>query len=257
MTPLVMDGRIYKAVPPLFGINMGTEKNPKYKYFTNRLEYSEFVQREFAKNYRLSTTTGVQLSDTEALQLIYKNIMYVYEMDLISKRYALNPILLELVLSNVYQPFDVLKRKVEEKFRFMEVKKKGDIYEITGLVDKMYQLFILNDKLLEDSKHIINLIHEVNNNNIHYRINDQIVTMYQLMSIYKKSEPKGLIRYKGLGEMNIDQLAESTIHPDGNRTLIRYTFEDAKKEIERIQWINSNKDQLLSKINVSRYELLG
>jgi DNA gyrase subunit B len=257
MTPLVIDGRLYKSVPPLFGINFGTVQKPNFKYFTNRLEYSEYVQKEFAKNHKLSTTTGVQLTDNEALALIYKNIMYTYEMDLVCKRYALDPILLETVLSNIYEPFEVMKQRVEDKFRFMKVNRKGNMYEITGLVNKVYQLLILNDKLIEDAKHIIDLIHNVNNNNLHYSVDGQIVSMYTLMCIYKSSEPKGLVRYKGLGEMNEDQLQESTMDPYGNRTLIQYTFEDAKKEIDRIHWINNNKDQLLSKINVSRYELLG
>ena len=45
--------------------------------------------------------------------------------------------------------------------------------------------------------------------------------------------------------------------------VIRCRNEEEKKalleEAERLgyHWINSNKDQLLSKINVSRYELLG
>ena len=77
------------------------------------------------------------------------------------------------------------------------------------------------------------------------------------MKAYEKSQPSSIKRFKGLGEMDDYQLAESVFDPDGERTLIQYTFEDAKKEIEQIKYIQSNKDQLLSKINVSRYELLG
>ena len=96
-----------------------------------------------------------------------------------------------------------------------------------------------------------------NATNLYYKVNGTIHSMYSVMKLFERVSPKNINLFKGLGEMDVEQLADSTMHPDGNRTLVRYTFEDAKKEIEQIKYIQSNKDQLLSKINVSRYELLG
>ena len=47
--------------------------------------------------------------------------------------------------------------------------------------------------------------------------------------------------------MNEEQLQETTLHPDMNRTLIRYTSADIMREIEQIRFIESNKNQLLDK----------
>ena len=64
--------------------------------------------------------------------------------------------------------------------------------------------------------------------------------------------------FKGLGEMSYQKLAESTLHPDGNRTLIRYTLEDAKEELEAIREYESDMKKILSHIGkVSRTELMG
>ena len=257
MPELIIAGRVYKSVPPLFGMNIGTKKNPKYRYFTDRLEYSQYVQTLFSQNHQLSTTTGVMLSDVDALQLICKNIMYVYEMELICKRYALNPRLLELALSLINEPFEVMKDKIEKEFRFIKVEKSGNVIKATGLINSIYQMLILNDKLIEDSKRILDLIYNENANRLYYMMDGEVTSLYFIMKAFEKSQPSSIKRFKGLGEMNDSQLAESVFDPEGQRVLIQYTFEDAKKEIEQIKYIQSNKDQLLSKINVSRYELLG
>ena len=57
-----------------------------------------------------------------------------------------------------------------------------------------------------------------------------------------------------LGEMNPSELAISTVHPDYNRTLIRYTTEDIEREINEIRRIDSNMKELLEDIDTN-YEL--
>ena len=61
--------------------------------------------------------------------------------------------------------------------------------------------------------------------------------------------------YKGLGEMNDDQLGESALHPDSNRTLMRYTIEDVKAEIDAIRAIESDKSVLMKDIKVSKSDI--
>lgn len=57
--------------------------------------------------------------------------------------------------------------------------------------------------------------------------------------------------------MDGDQLGESTLHPDGQRTLIRYTVESAEKELNRMAYLESNKNELLKDIKVNKIDLIG
>ena len=74
------------------------------------------------------------------------------------------------------------------------------------------------------------------------------------MSALSTIMPSGIKRYKGLGEQNPIELRESTMDPK-NRTLIQYTIESAKEEIENIRYIDSNKSNLLNGLSVTRQDL--
>lgn len=46
LRPLIEDGRVYKAVPPLYSIPLG--KN-KFQYFTDKLDYINYILKQFSK----------------------------------------------------------------------------------------------------------------------------------------------------------------------------------------------------------------
>ena len=64
-------------------------------------------------------------------------------------------------------------------------------------------------------------------------------------------------RFKGLGEMNADQLAESTMSPN-TRTLIQYTVDDINETTKIIRQYDSNKKLILQETGVvDRSALIG
>ena len=83
-----------------------------------------------------------------------------------------------------------------------------------------------------------------------YILNDIKVSLYRLMEEFNRYTPKGLIRFKGLGEMDAPELGISALHPEFNRTLIRYTTNDIIKEIEEIRRIDSDKSEYRPSLNL-------
>jgi DNA gyrase/topoisomerase IV subunit B len=68
-------------------------------------------------------------------------------------------------------------------------------------------------------------------------------------------QPSNITRYKGLGEQDAVELGDSALRPDSDRTLIRYTMESAKAEIEIMRAIDSNKAVLLKDIHITKDDI--
>lgn len=54
--------------------------------------------------------------------------------------------------------------------------------------------------------------------------------------------------------MDAYQLGQSTLDPN-YRVLIRVTMEDAKEEIKRIRFLESNRKELLKGVSATRHDL--
>jgi DNA gyrase/topoisomerase IV subunit B len=116
--PLVEDGRVYKAVPPLYGAKI----NSKMVYFTNKIDYVKYVQKKFLENHTLTDVIGKPLSNLEIIDILYKNEDYVFEVENIADTYDIDPILLETVLLNKGINAAAAKRllKGNDRFRFVK-----------------------------------------------------------------------------------------------------------------------------------------
>ena len=254
MPGLIQAGRVYSAVPPLYGVKQGK----KVTYFRDKIEYTKYTQKEFCKNNTITDTKGKPLSNNQVLKLMIDNLYYTYEMSIISNRYAIDPYLLETILINRDKSDKQLSSVIKKKFRFLnKVEKHHDTLIIEGLVDGKYQNVFLNQKLLDDSKEIIKYID--GNLETYFKLNNEEISLYGLMCAFENSSYGNITRYKGLGEMNPEQLFESTINPgeDSQRTLIQYSIEDVKKEIETIAYLESDKFQIIKDMKISREDVIG
>jgi len=146
------------------------------------------------------------------------------------------------------------KSSIMKQFKYIDKieKKKGTIV-IEGLVDSKYQTVFVNDTLMQESKRVLDIIAQ--NKMLAYKVNGEVMSIYELMKLFDKSAPASIQRYKGLGEMDGARLFNSTLDPE-NRCLIRYTIENVKEEIESIKFYEDNKSRLIEDVKVSRFEVI-
>jgi len=246
---VIQQGKLYGAKPPLYGV----ETKQGMKFFADNMEYIRYVQDSFCKNSMIKNSYNKGLTKRDITEILYRNMDYVKYVDHVSRLYSIDPLLLEFVLYHREElnDFNKFKKTIERQYKFTKVSKENGTIMIRGLVGSKYQTVFCDQRLLNESKDIINLIDK----NYNYLVlNHKKCTMYEFMTTFNTFEPKGITRYKGLGEMAPKLLGESTIIPGMGRTLRQYTIEDVKKEIKYVRDMQSDKALFIKDVGVIRRE---
>lgn len=252
---MIEAGMVYKAIPPLYSIKQGN----KNKYFTEQVDIVRYIQKLFLQKYEMHTVKKQPLQNKDITVFFMKNNDYIYQLMRVANTYAIEPYLLEMILLHYISNknsinLQKLHKDIKAVYRFMGAEKIENTVMVTGTIDKS-NLVIINDKFISDCHDILEIMRS--NDEFYYLINGELKSIYQIMNLYNKVSPNSVQRYKGLGEMDSDELAESTLYPGSDRTLVRYTLQDAKEEIEAIREYESDSKKILSLVgNVSRDDLL-
>ena len=193
MPDMIKEGRVFSAVPPLYGL----ERGKKTTYFTDRLDYVLYCQKTFTKDNIISTLRGNVLSQKEITDLLYTNIDYTYDLEIISNRYAINPNLLELLMINLDKDITTLNSIIVDNYRFMKVYNQNGTTIVEGLIDSRYQTLFINEQFIREIQSIKSYMDI--NTSMYYKVNGEKKSLYSIMKLYESSTPSGIARYKGLG----------------------------------------------------------
>lgn len=261
MPELIIAGKVYKLSPPLYGMVVPGKapatahyKKCKMVYFKDRIEYIAYIQKTFSKKYEIADHNGRVISGNELTRFLDRNAEYTYELNPIADNHSIPARLLEDILILRNEPFKSFSKKLKKLYRFLSIEQanNGTII-IDGSVDGAIRTVFLNKILIKECFKIINILES--NDNYIYKINGNFAGIYEIMTLYNDTNPGGIQRYKGLGEMNGPKLYDSTLDYR-NRTLIRYTMESALETIEKMKYYNNNMRELLNDIKVSRFDVM-
>jgi DNA gyrase subunit B len=245
---LIEAGMVYKAIPPLYSIKDGKKR----KYFTDNSDWTKYIQRAFMNDNELKDSKKNLLSQKDVMKLFITNADYIYFLEKAADTYLIDPNLLELILIHYINNKDKiniekLRKEITSVYRFVTVEKVKDTVIISGSIQS--SVFIpFNDKFVAECTEAIKILKD--NSSMHYILNNKKASIYTVMKAFESYTPTGRQRYKGLGEMKDGELGESVLRPDANRTLIRYTLEDAKEAIEFVREYESNSKKILNHVGV-------
>lgn len=224
LKPIIEKGYLYLAQPPLYRYKKGKNE----VYLKDEKALNDYLIENGIAAIESTTMGQADLVD------LFKLVAY-YRMTLkeIEKRFAL-PEVLRYMIENP----DVIGTDNKELARTIEAYIAELGYNILNktITEDTIHLFVqtndgleelIVDEILFTNPHYNEAIH------IHQKINEHITDEFKdqdLLTLFtevESSAKKGayIQRYKGLGEMNPEQLWETTMTPE-NRRLLQVTIED-------------------------------
>ncbi|AYQ55774.1 DNA gyrase subunit B [Bathymodiolus thermophilus thioautotrophic gill symbiont] len=243
---LVEKGYLYIAQPPLYKIKKGKQE----RYLKDDQELSDYLLQEAVNEARLFTNTQAPAISGIALETAMKDY---YQIDTIIERLSkkINPILLRAIakLNPLKDLKDITKvsawvKQLEEIlaqnlspaqkhtviFNANEIEHTLSMYGVETDVDHLGESFFNSAdymairKFSEEIESVITEDSYIEKKDKSIKVKNFAEVVDFLMNDAKKGQ--SFQRYKGLGEMNPDQLWETTMDPE-NRILLKVKVEDA------------------------------
>ncbi|WP_455939330.1 DNA topoisomerase (ATP-hydrolyzing) subunit B [Helicobacter fennelliae] len=222
LKPLIENGHIYIAQPPLYRF----KKGKKEIYLKDEKALSEYLIENGIENF-----TFEGLGTKELLEILKYISHYRTVLKELEKRYAMINII-RLLIENpdyVSLSFEQMYEKIENFLQTIECNILSKVIQTdsitlyiqtkTGLIEIRIDEELFTNNFFEEAQYIYNKIIQ---RDLNFLKNKDPLT---LLEEVEKSAKKGadIQRYKGLGEMNPEQLWETTMIPQ-NRTLLRVTL---------------------------------
>lgn len=264
MTPLIENGHIYIGQPPLYRIGKGKAEF----YFQDEIQLNNHLFDIASQNFSLTIDNNTVFSDLKFKELLQDLAIYKKLLDFLERLNLENEIVYSL-FENECRSADQFK---DENFVMMI---RNELYNKKVLVGGIrgcrwrqdcYEFDIfLKDKiqttatigpaipLTIEYRKALSYFHKLRSitlksfflNSLEKGIikrSEEIKNWKELLKKVKDESFKGshLQRYKGLGEMNPEQLWETTMHPE-KRNLLRVSIEDGEKADEIFSTLMGDK----------------
>ncbi|WP_300859898.1 toprim domain-containing protein, partial [uncultured Helicobacter sp.] len=224
LKPLVENGHIYIAQPPLYRY----KKGKKEIYLKDERTLSEYLIENGIENFSFEGIGNRELLEILKFISYYRSILKELE-----KRYPMievvrylveNPHLDSLSLEKLSQNIEsflqskecnILNKNISQERITLYVQTKVGLVEL-NIDDKLSQ-----DNFFNEARFIYQKIAQ---RNLEFLNNEDLIVFLEKIEESAKKDAY-IQRYKGLGEMNPDQLWETTMIPS-NRTLLRVRIDD-------------------------------
>lgn len=259
MPEIVNAGKLYKAVAPLYKL-----KDSKNPFVLSKLKYVQLFEKIIKKSYDVRYAGAKEsMPDKELEQLLFDNRLYDGMLSNSSDHTLIEPSLLEYIIR--YRKDKNFDKILMKKYPSIEVKTNqyGRKY-ISGVYNMKHQFLLLDDierpkfgplvKAIDNQPERMDLEVKRLKEDEDYRK----VSLGEFLSETSKYKPVILTRYKGVGELDANDLRKTTLDPN-TRILIRLTVDDLKKAYDQFQILHGNaaaeRKLMMEAFKITREEL--
>lgn len=222
LTPIIENGNVYLAQPPLYRY----KKGKKEIYLKDEKALNEFLIETGIENEDFEGIGNNDLIDYLKLISAYRNVLNELKkrFNLLSAiRYMIeNP---DIISKDFKELFEIIKTEIEtQNYNILNSYVNEDEIRIYVQTPNGLEELIINDTLFVNPLYV-EAVH------IYSKMRERDIDLngdpLEVLENIEKNGKKGayIQRYKGLGEMNPDQLWETTMNPE-NRRLLKIDVKD-------------------------------
>ena len=266
---LIEQGYVYRVIYPLYklvdahkrkkgeGVDKSLflyDKNDVYKRFEDIV----------CSNIRLKFNGSDQkyIGPSNIKNFMRANREY-YEFINDMSQYTVHPEIIEFIAAN--PDFKDRIKELDSELTYEEV---NGIGEIVGDYKKESCSLVLDEITMSKIKYLSNVINIANDGITHYELYEKNnsgfehigrCSIYQIMNFCQKYTPDLDARFKGLGELELDELRELAMNPK-NRVLARFTISDVEKLIATLDDVfldarRNRRKEIIMESNISLDEI--
>ena len=251
MPDLIKEGYVYIAQPPLYRIKKGKTD----LYLKDDKELDNFLVNDIIEQGVLVQKNGVIVKGADLANLF--NILISFDKllsQLVGDNDSLYFLLEQATISNLFKSdnfdnqekskktIDYLLKRLNFDLQIWSAEVKiGEciiFYKIENKVTEQFEIFFkdFNEFNYSNLKKFSERLQEYFLNSSSFKINDENFNIFSPRDLLQRGleqSKKGLTfqRYKGLGEMNPDQLWETTLDPE-YRSILKVDVNDAQRADE-------------------------
>ena len=222
LTPIIENGNVYLAQPPLYRY----KKGKKEIYLKDEKALNEFLIETGIENEDFEGIGNNDLIDYLKLISAYRSVLNELKkrFNLLSAiRYTIeNP---DIISKDFKELFEIIKTELEtQNYNILNSYVNEDEIRIYVQTPNGLEELIINDTLFVNPLYV-EAVH------IYSKMRERDIDLngdpLEVLENIEKNAKKGayIQRYKGLGEMNPDQLWETTMNPE-NRRLLKIDVKD-------------------------------
>lgn len=260
--PLIDAGMVGRVLPPAYAIPTGKGKR---EYVHTQREFFNNILHRFIKTTEIFFE-GKNMSKKEIYGLLSDNFDYDLKLNRLAERYCCSPRLMEEIIWNYHGDWSDQKKsywmKVISGYKDLRILLEHGTVIVDGTIPGYDYINLAMDEHFDKHIRKIKEMQSRNRTISGYTVNgEKSKTLYDVIHEMRSYIPKGVQRFKGLGELSVQEMRELCMDPKTRKVVI-FKFKDMENDMDKINVIMSTKRQyvearsrLIKSLTLSDYDL--
>ena len=235
--PIIDAGMVGRIVPPAYSYKDGKKR----VFVRDQRDFYKTVSKDFVKKFTLELK-GHKYTPKEFSEFIEENFEYNTRLGMLADRYTCDPKMMEYLASKYYGKITDQKQsywiKVMKQYPDIKVVKEEGYLLIDGTIgldtyhiaiDDYFDKHVKKFKPVQDKNKVI----------YGYKLNGEECSVHEIMKKFQEHMPSGIKRYKGLGELDPDEMRKLCMDRE-HRSVVIFKFKDFEDDMYKLDVVMSS-----------------